>query len=114
MNKNLIALIGFIIFCAGCNNKADLVVLNQSTETVDSVLVQPDRSATKRYFTLAPGQSKKVSIDISELGDGAYGIMYKMNSVKKDFSFGYFSNGNVLEGEHNVFIKSDTVYYIAK
>lgn len=91
-----------------------MVVMNQSTETVDSVLVQPDRSASKRYFTLAPGQSAEVSINISGLGDGAYGIIYKMNSVKKAFAFGYFSNGNESENERYVYIKSDTVYYTIK
>ena len=114
MKHHLLALITFTIFCAGCTNKANLTVINQSNESVDSVLVQPDKSATKRYFTLAPGESQKVSINISDLGDGAYGIVYKMKSVKKGFAFGYFSNGNVLESEHNVYIKSDTVLYKTK
>ena len=90
-------IIGIIIILAstvscnipGYSSKATLEVTNQTDEVIDSLLVQPDRQKY-RYISLGPNKTARVTVDLSGLGDGAYGVTYKMGDKHKSMAFGYF------------------------
>ena len=93
------------------SNEVKFTVSNHTSNLIDSILVQPDRSQGKLQFSLAPKESKEISINLSGLGDGAYGITYKIGTIHKYGVFGYFSNGIALEKLHKILIEADTVVY---
>ena len=110
---SIVALTAFLLSCNGNSwNHGKFEIVNKTGMVVDSVRIMPD-TIKAHYISLMPGEVKQFTTDMGGPGgtDGAYCILYKMNSVQKTNVFGYYSNGCSLEDLTKITIMPDTVLF---
>ena len=104
-------LIWWSVLLLACTNKvqAKFVLVNNSGQSIDSVQIMPD--VDQQYISLANGEQKEIEINMTGIAktDGAYGLQFKIRSVKTNYVFGYNTNGYPLEDYTVITIEQDTI-----
>ena len=92
------------------SSTGNFVIENNTTIELDSVYISPDANLGKNYIQLAPGEKTNYTISMGRgKTDGSFGLSYIEGNVKKNMTFGYYTNGMFLEDYIIIDIQPDTV-----
>ena len=98
----------------GADNVANFEIINQTSETIDSVKVS---CSGTNYFQksksekILPGEKSNIILKMNGVDrvDGNYYIEIFKNNKQRSKDFGYYSNGVPTNSTYRLEIKNDTI-----
>jgi hypothetical protein len=100
---------------ASCQNtvKAKFEIINNSSQTIDSLCIEPNISTHGKYISVCPNETITYLTDMSTIPkiDGSFNLIFKQGSLRSVKSFGYYTNGYPLEKLTRIYIYPDTIKF---